>query len=265
MPRLRRRSVPRDPRRSELVAPVAETHAIQLSPRGRTRRQKDRCTFPPLRVEFAAKPATTSLFERPEKAEARHTLPSVAAASAICAARICRLSDVQRGQPPRPQGAAGDRSTMSKRMEGPSHPRLGFFIEDPRRRGEPQRSEGGDGRPARLAGAARSGRRGARGLVRIYDRQSRLVDARRLRWATTAATTSGSSGQRTRSPGSCPFPTTSISSGFVNAPYARARRSAGLSSVRDRQYRGYCMHNAQAHRRRGGVPREEGAGDGGAG
>ncbi len=51
----------------ELVVPVAETHAIQLSPRGRTRRQKDRCTFPPLRVDFAAKPAKTSFFERQKR------------------------------------------------------------------------------------------------------------------------------------------------------------------------------------------------------
>ena len=47
----------------ELVAPVIETHAIQLSPRGRTRRQKDRCNFPPLRVGSPPKPAKTSFFE----------------------------------------------------------------------------------------------------------------------------------------------------------------------------------------------------------
>ena len=50
-----------------LTAPVAEQHAILLSPRGRTRRQRERCTFPPLRVEFAAKPAKTSLFERQKR------------------------------------------------------------------------------------------------------------------------------------------------------------------------------------------------------
>ena len=61
----------------ELVAPVAETHAIQLSPRGRTRRQKERCTFPPLRVEFAAKPAKTSFFERQKRLKlVTHCRPS---------------------------------------------------------------------------------------------------------------------------------------------------------------------------------------------
>ena len=36
------------------------------------------------------------------------------------------------------------------------------------------------------------------------------------------------------------------SSGFVNAPYAAPDEQLGLSSVRDRQYRGYCIHNTQA-------------------
>ena len=51
----------------ELAVPAVEKHAIQLSPRGLTRRQKDRCTFPPLRVEFTGKPDETSLFERQKR------------------------------------------------------------------------------------------------------------------------------------------------------------------------------------------------------
>ena len=47
----------------ELVAPVAEKHAILLSPRGFARRNSDACRFPPLRVEFTARPAKTSYFE----------------------------------------------------------------------------------------------------------------------------------------------------------------------------------------------------------
>jgi hypothetical protein len=52
-----------EPRDATLVlADPAETHAIRLSARGLTRRKKDVCTFPPLRVEFPQKPAATSLF-----------------------------------------------------------------------------------------------------------------------------------------------------------------------------------------------------------
>ncbi len=46
--------------------------------------------------------------------------------------------------------------------------------------------------------------------------------------------------------GLIPIPYDFDSSGFVNAPYAAPAEQLGLSSVRDRQYRGYCMHNAQA-------------------
>ncbi len=35
-------------------------------------------------------------------------------------------------------------------------------------------------------------------------------------------------------------------SGFVNAPYASAPDELGLGDVRDRKYRGYCLHGAQA-------------------
>src|SRR5919107_2664890 len=47
-----------------LMHPAAETHAILLSPRGLTRRKRDTCEFPPLRVEFQTRPAATSLFDR---------------------------------------------------------------------------------------------------------------------------------------------------------------------------------------------------------
>ncbi|HEU4499029.1 MAG TPA: hypothetical protein VFR60_06795, partial [Sphingomicrobium sp.] len=35
-------------------------------------------------------------------------------------------------------------------------------------------------------------------------------------------------------------------SGFVNAPYALPPEGIPVSSVRDRRYRDYCVHNAQA-------------------
>jgi hypothetical protein len=43
-----------------------------------------------------------------------------------------------------------------------------------------------------------------------------------------------------------PVPYDFDASGLVNAPYAVPSESLRLSSVRDRQYRGYCTHNTQA-------------------
>ena len=51
----------------ELAAPASESQPILLSPRGLTRRKKETCAFPPLRIEFSAKPAKTSLFERQKR------------------------------------------------------------------------------------------------------------------------------------------------------------------------------------------------------
>src|SRR5688572_2482404 len=39
-----------------------EAHPIRLSARGISRRRRELCTFPPLRVEFARQPPATSLF-----------------------------------------------------------------------------------------------------------------------------------------------------------------------------------------------------------
>ena len=40
-----------------------ESLPVTLSVRGKTRRKKDICSFPPLRVEFAQKPGPSSLFK----------------------------------------------------------------------------------------------------------------------------------------------------------------------------------------------------------
>src|SRR5262245_57457128 len=47
-----------------VIGPQAEQLSILLSPRGHARRSKEACKFPPLKVEFTAKPAKESLFER---------------------------------------------------------------------------------------------------------------------------------------------------------------------------------------------------------
>lgn len=52
-----------DPLPASLLA-NGETHAIQLSPRGNSRRRREVCQFPPFLVKFDAKPAAGSLFEK---------------------------------------------------------------------------------------------------------------------------------------------------------------------------------------------------------
>ncbi|WP_128891708.1 hypothetical protein [Erythrobacter sp. HKB08] len=52
-----------DPHPARLQA-AGESHAISLSARGKSRRKGENCKFPPLRIEFSAKPAETSLFHK---------------------------------------------------------------------------------------------------------------------------------------------------------------------------------------------------------
>lgn len=49
--------------RISLLGTAAETHAIQLSARGISRRDPNNCDFPPLKIEFKERPGDASLFK----------------------------------------------------------------------------------------------------------------------------------------------------------------------------------------------------------
>lgn len=49
------------------LAANGESHAIELAARGISRRKRENCRFPPLSVDFAAKPADSSLFDGQNK------------------------------------------------------------------------------------------------------------------------------------------------------------------------------------------------------
>ena len=53
--------------RLDLGGDSPETHAIEISARGKTRRNLDICSFPPLRIRFDAKPEKGSLFKKQRK------------------------------------------------------------------------------------------------------------------------------------------------------------------------------------------------------
>ena len=102
--RSRGRSAPSPARRRDSVAPrdatltlagTAEAHPIRLSARGITRRLKQICDFPPLRVEFAQPPAATSLFAGQRRLKLVTHCQSSAGYPAASAARIFRLSPLQ--------------------------------------------------------------------------------------------------------------------------------------------------------------------------
>jgi hypothetical protein len=233
------------PARLILMMPAAEEHPVMLSARGIARRQRENCEFPPLRVEFTAKPPATSLFERQKKLKLvahcrsnpsfqQHVLLEYAA---------YRMLNVLTSTGFRVRLASVDYQNDAGK---PVISRLGFFIEDPddagKRVGLKQVELMGRISPAQLepTGAARTAlfqymlgnldwsmRAGAAGQTCCHNAKlfAPIANARQ---------------------GLVPVAYDFDFTGFVDAPYAAPPEQLGVSSVRDRMYRGYCIHNPQA-------------------
>ena len=228
----------------ELAVPVAETHAIQLSPRGRTRRQKERCTFPPLRVEFAAKPARTSFFERQKRLKlVTHCRPSAQHQQYVLLEyAVYRMFNALSPHGLRARLGTFDYVETSGKVVAS---RLGFFTEDP-----DDAASRNDLKAATVGPLVRAAQLdpGAAARAALFEYMIGNTD-----WSMRQAPPGGECchnfrilGAANAQTGLIPIPYDFDSSGFVNAPYAAPAEQLGLSSVRDRQYRGYCMHNAQA-------------------
>ena len=228
----------------ELTFPLAEQHAIQLSPRGRTRRQKDRCNFPPLRVEFAAKPAKTSFFERQKRLKlVTHCRPAPQHQQYL----LLEYAVYRMFNALSPHGLRARLGTFDYvEANGKTvASRLGFFTEDPddaaSRNGLKEATVGPRVLAAQLDPAASA-------RAALFEYMIGNTD-----WSMRQAPPGGDCchnfrllGAANAQAGLIPVPYDFDSSGFVNAPYAAPPAQLGLASVRDRHYRGYCMHNAQA-------------------
>jgi len=227
-----------------LASPVAETLAIQLSPRGRTRRQKERCNFPPLRVEFAAKPGKTSFFERQKRLKlVTHCRQSPQHQQYVLLEYAAyRLFNALSPHGLRARLGTFDYvETNGKTVAS----KLGFFTED-----VDDAASRNDLKAATVGPVVRAGQLDPATAARaaLFEYMIGNTD-----WSMRQAPPGGDCchnfrllGAANAQSGLIPVPYDFDSSGFVNAPYAAPAEQLGLSSVRDRQYRGYCMHNTQA-------------------
>lgn len=222
-----------------------ETHAIRLSPRGISRRRRDVCQFPPLRIEFRERPAATSFFTGQRRLKlvthcraldsfSNFTLLEYAAYRMLNAitpvslrVRLARIDYVDEGS------------------RTPVASRLGFLIEDTddaaRRNGlsEVELRE-------RIPITRLDPRAAARTAVFNY-----MVG--NLDWAMNAGPPGDTCCHNTKlfgasaaAPGLVPVPYDFDYSGLVNAPYATPPEQVPVRTVRQRRYRGFCAHNAQA-------------------
>ena len=231
------------PRDATLALAVpAETHAIRLSARGITRRRKETCSFPPLRVELARPAAASSLFAgqrrlklvthcRSSEGFQQHLLLEYAAYRIFnlvspTSFRV-RLATVDYAEP--------SGKTLTSRW--------GFFIEDlddvAKRNGLAQ-AQVGD----RIQSSQLDPRQAAR--VALFEYMIGNLD-----WSMRAGPqgegcchnvrlVSGTGGLMVPTPYDFDY------SGLVDAPYAVPPDGFSINNVKSRVYQGYCAHNAEA-------------------
>ena len=225
-----------------VIAPNAESHPILLSPRGLTRRQKQACNFPPLRVEFAAKPAKESLFERQKRLKlVTHCRNATGHQQYVLLeyAAYRMLNEIH------PTGLRVRLGTIDyvEQSGRPYVSKLGFFIEDPDDSAKRNRLS-----EVRIAARIQASQLDPAAAARaaLFEYMIGNVD-----WSMRAGPANDICCHNFRLFGSAetaqsalvPVPYDFDASGLVNAPYAYPPDGLGLSSVRERRYRGYCIHN----------------------
>ncbi|MDZ7627369.1 MAG: hypothetical protein U5J99_03035 [Parvularculaceae bacterium] len=219
-----------------------ETHSIELSARGNSRRRPEACTFPPLRVRLSAAPPEGSLFRkqkalklvthcRAQKAFQQHTLLEYAAYrmynEVTEASFRVRLANVR----------YVDSGSGKLVAEKP-----GFFIEDAD------------------DVAARNGLKELEAGALAIDQHDAAAAARAVLffhmianhdWSMLAGPEGGCchngkllGASKTTTAGLTYLPYDFDYSGFVDTPYAAPPDDFGISSVKTRHYRGACALNA---------------------
>jgi hypothetical protein len=226
-----------------LTDPTGQALPVSLQLRGITRRTADVCDFPPLRVDFTSPPPATSLFVHQGKLKLVTHCRSAAGFQqyVLLEYAIYRMANVLSPRSFRVRLANIDYTDPSGR---PITSRIGYFIEDLR------------------DVARRNGMREAHAPSRIPATDLSPADAARYAlfqhmianhdWSMRAGPPGEDCCHNAKligvtAPGmAVPLLYDFDFSGLVGAPYATPPDELELSSVKQRAYRGYCMHNAEA-------------------
>jgi hypothetical protein len=214
---------------------------INLTLRGHVNRTTDVCEFPPLRVEFTAAPPPASLFSKQKKLKlVTHCRNNASNQQYILLDYAAyRMYNLLTPRSFRARLASVDyRGADGK----PITSRIGFFIEDE-----------GDV-------AKRNGMREVKAPDRIPVTDLTPADAGRYAlfehmignhdWSMRAGPAGENCCHNAKLVGSLapgqtvPIPYDFDFSGLVDAPYATVPEQLRINSVRDRFYRGYCVHNS---------------------
>ncbi|MEO8455947.1 MAG: hypothetical protein ABI454_12390 [Sphingomicrobium sp.] len=223
-----------------LTDPAGQSLPVSLALRGITRRTSEVCDFPPLRVDFTAPPAATSAFAGQSKLKlVTHCRNSQSFQQYVlleyAAYRMFNLLS--------PRSFRVRLANIDYR-DGDGRPiasRVGFFIEDlgdVARRNDTRETHGGERIPVADLNPADAAR------YALFQHMIANHD-----WSMRAGPPGDDCCHNAKligalGPGSVtPIPYDFDFSGFVNAPYATAPSELDIADVRQRFYRGYCMHN----------------------
>jgi hypothetical protein len=247
------RAIARNARRStsehdaslRLMGDRPEAHAIRLSARGLSRRQRDFCDFPPLRLDFVDRPAETSLFRGQNRVKLVTHCRSAESFQQFVLLEYAAYRLLNALSPRSLRVRLAHIDYVETGADAPFASRIGFLIED-------------------IDDAARRN-----GLVEIDTGNVRVTqlspgDAARfavfqymignLDWAMTAGPPGEECCHNSKLLGPARGATTDLvpipydfdHAGLVSAPYAEPPPQLRVRSVRQRHYRGYCIHNAEA-------------------
>lgn len=225
-----------------LLDPNGRSLPISLSLRGITRRLSEICDFAPLRVTFASAPPPTSVFAGQRKLKLVTHCGNGGASQqyALLEYAAYRMYNVLTPRSFRVRLASIDYRDATGR---PITSRYGFFIEELRdvaRRNGTKPSHA----PNRIAMAYLNPMDSARyalfqHMIANHDWSMRAGPAGRECCHNAELIGPLAAGSVT------PIPYDFDYSGYVGAPYSIPPEEIGISSVKQRFFRGYCAHNAQ--------------------
>jgi hypothetical protein len=226
-----------------LTEPNGQSLPISLELRGITRRTSEVCNFPPLRVTFTVPPPPTSLFAGQKKLKLiTHCRNSDSFQQYVLLEYSAyRMYNILTQHSFRAKLADIDYRDEAGR---PIISRVGYFLEplgDVAHRNGMQESRGPERIPLADLNAGEAARYGLfQHMLGNHDWSMRAgpVGSDCCHNAELIGPLAG--GQ------TIPIPYDFDFSGFVSAPYATPPSELDLSDVRERLYRGYCVHNANA-------------------
>ena len=230
---------------SVTVAGTSEALPVQLAQRGITRRKGDVCQFPPLRITFSQPAPAGSLFAGQRRLK---LVTHCRASESFQQYVLMEYATYRLYNQLTPMSIRARLATVDyvDAIGKPIISRVGFFLEDigdVARRNGMREAKVGSRIPVPRLSPADSGR------VGVFEYMIGNLD-----WAMQAGPPGddcchnnpliGESGGS--SPLLVPVPYDWDFSGLVDTPYATAPDGINVSSVRQRRYRGFCRHNAEA-------------------